>query len=231
VRVAEIWVFVPVVFFTNIYPLLTQAHYVGTDRFARVQGKALKVALAYALPITAGLLVFAQPIIGLLFGTTFGPSVGLLQLLAINVTLVTAMELLWRSVSARGRQSTVLRVQIVVSCLWLCVAVTLIAPLGSLGAAVSTPLRTVMLIVALERAIRTTGAPIRLIRTGWPFAVAAGAMAAASWLLSQWFSIWVVAPIAAAIYVAGIIAIRAFPPEDIRTLRGLLPWGAAPTTD
>jgi O-antigen/teichoic acid export membrane protein len=227
VRIAEIWLFVPQVFMNNVYPMLTRAYAVSNERFGEIQAKAIKYCLAYALPLTAGLLAEAKPIIETLFGHGFARSVVELQILAVNVTLFTLMGLFWRSVSARGRQDTVLRIQLMIIVTRLSTGTGLIYPLASLGAAIATALNSGLHVALLERVVRKSGVPAEIIRVGWRFALAAAIMGGLSWLAGHWLSIWLVTPLAAIVYVAALVALRAVPPEDVRTLRALLPARAA----
>ena len=223
VRISEIFLFAPVVFMNNVFPLLTRAFHEGQKRFREVQFKAITLTMAYCLPLAAGTLVLAKPIIDTLFGPHFGPSVIELQVLSVNLLLYTLMGMLWRSVSARDRQDVVFRVQLIVTGVRLASGVALIIPLASLGAAISATLSSGLHVGLLEAAVRREGAPARILRASWRLAVAATPMAALSWLLAQWVSLWVIIPIAAATYAIGVVAFRAVPAEDLRVLRDLIP--------
>jgi O-antigen/teichoic acid export membrane protein len=228
VRLSEIWLFVPQVFMNNVYPALTRAFGAGEERFQEVQAKAVRYTLAYALPLSAGMVALASPLIGTLFGARFHTSIVELQLLAINVTLFSLMGLLWRAVSARGRQDTVLRVQLAIIVVRLSSGVGAIVPLASLGAAIAGTASTGLHVALLERVVRRAGAPARLIAGAWRFAVAAAAMGVASWLLSQVLPLWAVVPVAAVLYGTAVAALRAFTAEDIELLRSVLPaWTGA----
>jgi O-antigen/teichoic acid export membrane protein len=223
VRISEIWLFLPQVFLNNVFPLLTRACETGAERFAEVQAKTIKYCMAYSLPITVGMVALAGPIILALFGPAFAPSVPELRLLAVNVTLFTLMGVFWRSVSARGRQDTVLRVQIVIIATRLTSGVGFVLWLASLGAAIATTLCTGLHVVLLERVVRRAGIPARIVAHTWRFGLAAAVMGVASWVTVQVVTVWVVIPFGALVYGGCIVALRALPREDIRTLRSLLP--------
>jgi O-antigen/teichoic acid export membrane protein len=222
VRISEVFLFVPVVFMSNVYPFLTRAFQAGQQRFREVQFKAITYTMAYCLPLSAGTCVLAGPIIRTLFGSGFGPSVLELQLLSANLTLYTLMGMLWRSVSARDRQDIVLRAQVIIVAARLVTGVALIAPLGSLGAAISATASSGFHVLLLEAAVRKAGAPARVLRASWRLAGAAGAMAALSWTLAHWTSIWIIIPIAATVYALGIVTFRAVPSDDIRVVRDMV---------
>jgi O-antigen/teichoic acid export membrane protein len=223
VRIAEIWLFVPQVFMNNVYPVMSRAHLEGDVRFREVQNKAITYSLAYSLPLTAGMFAAAGPIIDKLFGDEFGSSITELRLLALNVTLFTLMSVFWRSVSARGHQDAVLRIQSMVIVTRLSVGIGLILPLASLGAAIATAAGTGVHAGLLIRAVRRYGAAPAVVRAGWRFALAAGVAGGVTWLLNDTLSLWALAPVGAAVYVAAVVAFRAFSPDDVRALRGLFP--------
>jgi peptidoglycan biosynthesis protein MviN/MurJ (putative lipid II flippase) len=121
----------------------------------------------------------------------------------------------------------VLRIQLVVMATRLAIGIPIIAALSSLGAAIATPVNAALQAGLLEREVRRTGIPAHVLKLGWRIGLAAGVMGGACWLLNHWLGIWPLIPIGAAIYLAGLIVLRAFPAEDIRTLRTLLPARAA----
>ena len=183
----------------------------------------MRYSLAYALPLTAGLLALAGPIIHTFFGHGFARSTVQVRILALNVTLFTLVELYWRSVSARGRQGALLRVTLLTIVTRLSVGTALIAAFASLGAAISATFGATVHTGLLERLTRHTGGAPRVVHVGWRIAGAAALMGAASWGLAHWLSLWLVVPIAAAIYIGAMAALRAFPPGELRGLRMMLP--------
>jgi len=223
VRVCEIWLFVPEVFLDNAFPLLARAHLQGSDRFGEIQARLMRYSLLYALPLTAGMLALADPIVQALFGHSFSRSAVELQVLAVNVTLFTLVELYWRSVSARGHQGALLRVTLLTIVTRLSIGTAVIAALASLGAAISATFGAAVHAGLLRRLTQRTGGSPRLIQLGWRVTTAAALMGGESWLLAHWLSIWIVIPIAAATYVAALAALRALPPGELQTLRMMLP--------
>ena len=80
-RVAEIWLFVPQVFMSNVYSVLSHSHHVRDGRFFAIQGRAIKYILAFILPLAFGMVVMAEEIVTTLFGPDFAPAADLLRLL------------------------------------------------------------------------------------------------------------------------------------------------------
>jgi peptidoglycan biosynthesis protein MviN/MurJ (putative lipid II flippase) len=137
------------------------------------------------------------------------------------------MELFWRSVSARGLQGAVLRIQLIVMGTRLAIGIPFIAALSSLGAAIATPVNATLQAGLLERQVRRTGIRVHVFQIGWRIGLAAAVMGGAVWLLNRWLGLWPLIPIGAVIYLAGLIVLRAFPREDVDMLRRLLPARAA----
>jgi O-antigen/teichoic acid export membrane protein len=225
VRIAETWLFIPQVFMNNVFPLLSRSHDVGDDRFRSIQARAIKYTLAYALPLTAGMVAAADQIIPALFGDDFDASIDSLQLLAITVTLFSLISVLWRSLSARGRQDVVLRVQVVVIAARLGLATLLIIPLASLGAAIATMAGTALQLLLMARAARKHDARPDIFRLGWRLGAAALITGILTWLLGRWLELWLVVPAAVATYFAAVVLLRAFSADDLRLFRTIISPG------
>ncbi len=72
-RIAELGLLLPDVFMINVFPVLSSAFRTAEDVFARWQRIAVRAMLAYSLPLAACLLVGADDIVRLLFGTASRP--------------------------------------------------------------------------------------------------------------------------------------------------------------
>jgi O-antigen/teichoic acid export membrane protein len=223
VRIAEVWLFVPQVFMNNIYPLLSRSFHVGDDRFYAIQRRAMRAVLAYTLPLTGGTLAAAPQIVPALFGSGFGPAVGLLRVLGVNITFYALSSIFWRSLAARGRQDLVLKVQVVMILARVGGGAALVVAFGAIGAAWAASASSALSFLLLAAATRGTGVATPSPLVAWRFAVAAGAMAVAIVLLAPSITLWLVIPLAALIYGGGTLLLRAFTTDDLALLRRLRP--------
>jgi len=222
-RVAEIWLFVPQVFMSNVYSVLSHSHHVGDGRFLPVQGRAIKYTLAFCLPLSAGLFAAASDIIPALFGGGFGPSIDILRLLALSLTSYSLIEVFWPSLFATGNQVSVLRAQLVMVALRLGGCALAVTWLGALGAAVASAVNSAFHLALLVGAARRHGGHAPIVANGWRLGLAAVLTGGLTWLATQALDVWLAIPIAAASYAVAAFVFRAFSPDELRMLRGLMP--------
>lgn len=147
-KLVDLWQFLPQTFMVNVYPFLARAYRSGDGDVREIRQAATTALLAIGIPISVGLLLVAPAAMTAVFGEPFRSAAPLLQVLAPTVVLYCAHSVLWRSISARGDQAVVLRVQLVTVVARIAVAAALIAALDAFGAAVS-----VVVALALHNAL------------------------------------------------------------------------------
>jgi O-antigen/teichoic acid export membrane protein len=214
VRVAELPLFIPDVFMANVFTLLAASFGRDEARFRNILRKSVRSMLAFALPLTALIIAAAPGIIERLFGSHFHPAVVLLRILAFNVLFTALVEVFWRSLSARGRQGTVLRVQIAMIGFRLAGGAALIAPFAAIGAAIATTLNSVIQLGLLMAGAARSGASSSILRPAWRFALASVVAGAVTWLLAGLTSIWVALPVGVLAYVVSAVVLGAVSAED-----------------
>ena len=172
IRIAELPLFVPSVFMLAVFPLMSQAFGADEQRFRELQAKAIRYMLAFSLPLAALIFVLADKIVPGLYGERLDPAIDLLRILSLNVVLFSVIEVLWRTLAARGRQDVVLRVQLLLVGARLGGGALLIAPLAALGAAIASAANSVLHLVLLARGAARSGAPAPILRprgdSRWP---------------------------------------------------------------
>lgn len=116
--------------------------------FQRMGEKALRFILVLSLPLSIYFLLFAKPVIGLLAGEGFGPSVKTMQvmmpaLVFIGMTNVTGIQMM----VPLGRERQVLCSEIAGAAVNLIFNCCLIPDFGCLGAAIGTLAAEIMVFV------------------------------------------------------------------------------------
>jgi O-antigen/teichoic acid export membrane protein len=214
IRVAELPQFLPEVFMANVFTLLSAAFPHDEQRFRNIQAKAMRSMLAFALPLTALILASAPGIVGRLFGPHFQPSVPLLRILALSVLFSSLIAVLWRSLSARGRQDTVLRAQIAMIGVRLGGGVALIAPLAAIGAAIVTTVSSAIQLGLLVAGAARSGAPTPLFRPAWRLALASVVAGAVTWFVTELTGIWLGLSAGLTAYVGSALLLKAVTTDD-----------------
>jgi O-antigen/teichoic acid export membrane protein len=222
-KVITIWQIIPQSYLSNIFPLLSRAFQQDDGQTQFIHDKSNKYLLAVSLPICAGLIAAARPIILLLFGPEFEPAVPVLRVLALSVPIFFVSSVLWRVLVANNQQNVVLRVRTITLVVRLITGYGLIALLTSFGAAISTSLNYLISTIMLAWYVLGVGVHLRLVRLSWHFAAASTVMAAIVWLLSDRVSIFLLVPVAGIIYLILILLLRAFSSEDYDLFLRMLP--------
>jgi O-antigen/teichoic acid export membrane protein len=226
-KLVELWIILPAIFMSNVYPLLARSFHAADARFARLQTTSLRLLLATSLPVSLGLAAAAPQIIQAVYGPGFDPSVDQLRLMAANVALFALLEVFWRVLSARDRHGAVVRSQLISIPVRLGAGFLLISQFGALGAALATTIGIGLHVAILIVSARRSGAPFGLAGSGRTFVAAIG-MGAAVWALSAHAPIVVLILAGVVAYVALLAVLRAVQPEDRAMLRQVLRRKAAP---
>jgi O-antigen/teichoic acid export membrane protein len=224
IKVAELGTFVPQVFMANVFPVMSRSYHVRDGRFNEVQERATRYMIGYSLPIAVGLLVLADPIVDLLFGRAFAPTAELIQVLAANVVLTAISAVLWRVLTATGRQGRLLQVQSITIVFRLGVGYALIATYAALGASITTAASALLTVVLLAIVVKRSGGVLGMVRGGVGFGAAALVAGVSAWLLEQRGEPWLAAVAIAVGYAVGAFVFGAFTRDERDYLRGLRPW-------
>jgi O-antigen/teichoic acid export membrane protein len=225
-KAVNVWSVVPDIYMTNVFPVLSRSYHLADQKSQLIQDKSIKYLLAISLPLTAGMIAAAGPIINLLYGPGFEPSVGTLQVLAWIIMLNALNAVVWRVLIARDQQGLVLQVRIITLLTRLGGGYLLSSALASLGAAISTLANLLLNTLLLALYARREGTRLHILRLSWRFALAALAMGVVTWALSQQMELWALVPSAAAVYTLLVFSLKAFSPDDLALFRKI--WQPGP---
>ncbi len=229
-RVFNITQLVPQMYMTNVFPVLARAFHRADNSLEGIQDQSTKYLAAFTLPMAVGIAVAAEPIINLLYGPGFAPSVTALQILAFNIPLSALFAILWRVLFARNRQDQVLKAMLVATGLELVADFALISRWGSLGAAVVASVISLVYSVLLVFFIRRDGSRVPTVRLSWRFALAAAGTGVVMWAIqsaigaSRELDLVLLAPAAIISYIMLVYLFKAFSPEELAMIQEF--WSA-----
>jgi len=213
--------YIPFSLTTAAFPVLARraAEAGSLRRMAEQAGRWLLLA---GLPVPVAGLLLGTPLLALLYGEGYrggGPVLAVL-LWAVPGLFLNALcaDLLY----ARGRQRVAVGILAVGIVANVALNLWLIPPLGAVGAAAATvATEALTFALALTAVGRTLGASPRLDREALKPLLASAGMALAIWPLREG-SLAAAIPLGAGAYLAGLLLLRAIPPEDRRVLGDLL---------
>lgn len=225
------FLFIPTVFITAVFPALSRLYASGADSLPTLMRKSWDMLILLAIPIGLGLLVVADPLVVLLFGSEFAASGPILALMGIVLILTYQNILLGQFLVATDRQNP-----------WTIVmAVTVIVtvPLdfllvpwcqrqfgnGAIGGALSFIITELAMNIAGVWMLPRGSLGRSNVRVAALGLTAGLAMVAVTWPLRSYFLGLPIA-VGAAVYVGLIVILRVLSPEDWQ-LGGSLARGVA----
>ena len=218
-KVVSLCYFVPGIYMTNVFPVLSRSYQESARKFRFIQDKSIKYLLVATLPLTVGTVVVAEPIIDLLYGPGFETSVLLLQILMWSLPIQAMTAVLWRVLAARNQQSLDLRARAISIIIRLGSGYLLISSLASLGAPISVLAGLLVNGLLLVRYVNGEGDRLQFSRLGWRCTLAATGMGVVTWILACKLQLWAIIPLAVAVYAALVVVLRVFSPEDLALFR------------
>lgn len=220
-------------FVLAIFPIL--AKYSATDkkRLRAITGKALDFLILLGVPASAGVILLAEPLIGLVGGSEFlvttGSIFGLqlsgvlsLQLLAFGIWISFIIMLMGQLFIAEGLTSTLLRISLVAIAVNISLNFMLIPSLTYVGAAISTT-ATEILIFGLftYKYNRYFGFPLHTSVFGKVLVATVIMSIAVLWLEQYGLIVGGIGGLLA--YGLSVIVLRAITPEQVKELIGPQP--------
>lgn len=206
-KVLEILTQFPAMFVGLVLPALSVA-YLEPERFARLFQRAFEAVALAALPIVTGGILLAEPIVRFISGAEFVPAAPYLRILVVAVGMLYLSSLSGHAIVAVRKQRTMVWGYLAVAALGVVLYLVLIPSLSATGAAIGTVVtETSIMIVGYAIILKTMHFRLRVGIVGRGL-VAAAAMAAALALTPHWHLL-VRILLGAAVYGAGLLALRA----------------------
>jgi len=221
-KIVSLWYFLPQIFMTNVYPVLSRSYQQTEAKFQLIQDKSLKYLLVISLPLTVGMIAAARPIVYLFNGPGIDAAVPILRVLAWSLLLNALNAVLWRVLAARNQQHLDLRTRIVTIVVRLGGSYVFIVALAAYGAAVATVLSLVLNVLMLLYYVNQGAFKLQLVRIGWRSALASAGMGIAIWWVVPSLSLLALIPIAGCVYLGLVYLLNIFSAEDIALFRQVL---------
>jgi O-antigen/teichoic acid export membrane protein len=213
-RLFESTLFLSIAFATALLPTLSRSTPTTSPSIARVYELSSKVATTILLPLGTGFVLFARPVVELLYSDEFDPSVGPVQLLGAAAVLYGVTYLTSYVLISQGRQNILPWATGAILAVNVGLNFALIPHYSYNGAAAATSISEALMAVVLVIAVwRVAGAvsPLRIL-TG-PL-VGCAAMVAVTLAVGSSLA---VAVLAVAVYVLVLLAVeRRLFPADLR---------------
>lgn len=217
-KVLEILNTFPIMFVGLLLPALGAA-FSGNDRerFRHIYQRGFDLLLMAIVPLLIGGWMLAQPALVALGQAEYAPAAQVLRLLLVAVAALFLNSLSGHTITIINRQRQMVWTYLGVAVVGLAVYLTLIPRWSFYGAAIGTIVtETLTAIVGYILVLRVMKFSLRL--TLLPRLLAAGAAMGLVLYLLRGLNFWVLAPLGVAVYVAGLILVRAVTPAMVKEI-------------
>lgn len=190
----------------GLFPALSRSFSQNEGEFRELALRSLRLMAVCATTIGVGGYFLAGPVIGLLFGPSYGDAAPVLQVLSWSAMLVVLRVTLRQALAASGHQRLDLVCAASATSVNVGLNLLLIPLFGILGAAVATLLSELLWVsAAIAASARIIPAPVILMQLARP--LAAGVVMAATFLLTAGLPWLLQAPIAGAAYLSALLVL------------------------
>jgi O-antigen/teichoic acid export membrane protein len=220
------FLFVPTVFITAVYPVLSRTYANEPDSVAQIIRKSFDIMWLAAVPIGLGVVLVASPLVVLLFGSDFASAGPILAVFGVVTILTYQNMMLGQFLISTDRQRPWSRVIALAAVLTIPLDLIFIPlgerqlGIGAVGGAMSFVITELLMMIAalylLPKGYLTWDNAQRALRV-----LASGLvmLAAVWWLRGMFILIPILA--GAAVFVAAILFLQAVPNEDWALLRSV----------
>jgi O-antigen/teichoic acid export membrane protein len=120
-----------------VYPLMTRYATQSSNHLAGLFQKSIHYMSAIVMPLVIGVIIFAPPLVETVFGLSFLPTVGTLQVLAISLLFFFLGEPCNRLMLVMDRQNVIVKFLAISAMFNIVLNLLLIPPYGATGAALA----------------------------------------------------------------------------------------------
>jgi O-antigen/teichoic acid export membrane protein len=200
------WVFMEllIVYVSALYPAAARVHSRSPGELEGLVNKSLGAGAILVVPLVAGAIFTAAPLIESFYGPEFAPAGGALGLLLAYAGLMFACNIFMLSMWAADRQKPVAVISLIHAGMAITLHAALIPRLGAVGVAISSSVSAAAALIMYARYCRrhlgiNSGAG-PLLKP-----LAAAAVMSAVLLLIPGAGVWTRVPLGAAVYAAALL--------------------------
>lgn len=149
----------PALLASSTFPVLARLAKTNRGEVKKMLGKFLRLVIVVAIPITFIGLIFANQIIGLLFGSEYSPAIGAFRILMLSILVVYPSTLLGNAIFAYDHQKSFVVFVATAAIGNIAFNLLLIPPFGIEGAAIGTILTQLLTNSLIWRKMRQITTP------------------------------------------------------------------------
>ena len=219
-RLLEALLFFPSVYTTSVFPVLSNMYISSKKPIKSAYEKSFKYLTMISLPIAVGTTLLAEPIILLIYKSTFTESILTLQILIWVIPFTFLNYILGSLLTSMDRQKTVLKITIVSLVFNVGLNLVVIPKYSYLGASVITVLTDIISFVLNFYVVSKLVSKVSIHKFVLKPILACFVMAL--FIIYVKMNLFIVIIISTVIYFLVLILIKAFSPEDYSLLKQIV---------
>jgi O-antigen/teichoic acid export membrane protein len=217
-RIVELLGMLPAIVMTSVFPLLSRYLRENRDLARRILDATADLFVALGVPLAAGGLVVAPQLVRLIGGDDFEGAADTLRILLFAGALAFVSGLFGMALIAGDRQRSALRLAVAALALNVPLNFALVPSLGIDAAAAVAVASELLLVVGGGLLVRRELGLAPRLRLLWRALAAAAVMAGVLALVDDW-SVALLVPLGAALYVAGLWVLGGIDRRMLEALR------------
>jgi len=215
------FLFLPAAFTISVFPIFSQFFISAKDSLKFTYQKSFKYLTILSLPIAVGVTLLAEPIILLIYKSSFLPSVPVLQILIWTVPITFLNYIFGSILPAMNRQTTLLKITFISMVFNIVLNLWAIPHYSYIGASIVTVLTEVIVIVLCFFVLSKSFCSVNIKNVILKPAVASAIMA--GFILTVHTNLFLEIIISIVIYFAVLLLIQTFDREDHDILVQIIP--------
>jgi len=205
---------IPQGFRTAVFPIMARYSVASGVALTRIYERSAKYLMLIAFPSTVGVVMLANKVILLVYGSSFASAGGLLQVAVWSYFAYSLTVLNTRMLIVHDQQVQLSRLLFVSALATVIMNVGLVPVVGIMGAAVTKTVTSFLLLLLTQRAATRLSGSIHLWDAMWRSAIASGLMAAGVHLVAPAGLVTQVI-VGVVLYITILVAIGGLPAADI----------------
>ncbi len=220
VKIIEVLLFIPSVYSTAIFPVLSNFHVSSQESFRLIYVKSIKYMLIIGLPIAAGITILSGDIILFLYHSAFSGSVAALQILIWTVPILFLTTSFGIILISMNKQVLAIKLTFIYMIFNIGINLVVIPQFSYLGASVVTVLTELVNFIMLFYYLSKFICKVPLQKFVWRPVLATVIMSL--FMISVHLNIVVQVLLAIIIYLALLIPFKTFSEGDLNIIRKLV---------
>ncbi|HOI72269.1 MAG TPA: flippase [Methanobacterium sp.] len=219
-KIIEILLFIPIVYNTAIFPVLSKFYVSSHESIKLVYAKSIKYLIILGLPLAAGITILSNDIILILYQSEFAPSVITLQILIWTIPLILLTMIFSYFLISMNKQVLIIRLTFIYMIFNIAVNLVVIPQFSYIGASVVTVLSELLNFIMLYYYLSKFICKVPIAKYVWKPVLATGIMTVFMSVVN--INIFILVLISAILYLGLLILFKTFSESDVYLIKKLV---------